>query len=141
MKYHFKIKKEKNGYWASCIELDGCQTQANTLEELHTNMKEALDTYLDEPPTSSTEFPLPKESVKGHNVLEIECDVQIAFAMLVRQARLKYKLTQKKAAEKLGYKNIFTYQKLENAKTANPTLTTIKKIKEAFPRLNLKVVF
>ena len=33
MEYHFKIHKEKNGYWAECIELSGCNTQGDTLEE------------------------------------------------------------------------------------------------------------
>ena len=141
MKYHFKIKKEKTGYSASCIELNGCRTQANTLEELQENMREALDAYLDEPATSKEILPIPNEKIKGRNIKGVECDVCIAFALLVRQARLKHNLTQRNVAKKLGYKNVFAYQKLENTKTANPTLTTIKKIKDVFPRLNLKIVF
>ncbi len=141
MKYHFKIKKEKSGFSASCIELIGCRTEADTREELLKNMQEALNLYLDEPATSHEVFPLPKERIRGRTIIEVECDVRIAFALLMRQARLKEQLTQRKAAEKLGYANVFAYQKLENGETANPTLTTIKKIKEVLPKLNLKFVF
>ena len=34
MKYHFKIHKEKGGFWAECLELVGCSTQADTKDEL-----------------------------------------------------------------------------------------------------------
>lgn len=49
LKYHFKIHKEDEGYWAECIELNGCVTQGDTLEELHHNIREALQVYLQEP--------------------------------------------------------------------------------------------
>ena len=52
MKYHFRLKKEKKGYTAFCIELKGCQTQGDTKSELEKNMREALDLYLDEPANS-----------------------------------------------------------------------------------------
>ena len=44
----FKIHKEDNGYWAECIGLEGCDTQADTLEELNSNIKEALSLYWEE---------------------------------------------------------------------------------------------
>ncbi len=47
MKYHFRIHEE-NGFWAECIELSGCFTQADTIEELYDNMYEALKLYLEE---------------------------------------------------------------------------------------------
>ncbi len=54
MKYHFQIHKENKGFWAECIELKGCVTQGDTLEELCDNIEEALTLYLEEPdcPTS-----------------------------------------------------------------------------------------
>ena len=52
MKYHFKIHKEKNLYWAECIELKGCVTQGKTLVELKKNMAEALNLYIEEPENS-----------------------------------------------------------------------------------------
>jgi antitoxin HicB len=52
MTYSFKIYKEKNGYWAQCIELPGCVTQGKTLKELKKNMHEALSLYISEPSDS-----------------------------------------------------------------------------------------
>jgi len=42
MLYHFKIQKESNGYWAECLELKGCQTEADTLSELQSNNRKIL---------------------------------------------------------------------------------------------------
>jgi antitoxin HicB len=42
MKYHFKIHKEGKGFWAECIELSGCFTEADSKEELRKNMHEIL---------------------------------------------------------------------------------------------------
>jgi predicted RNase H-like HicB family nuclease len=41
------IEKDENGYYAYCPELDGCQTQGDSLEETINNMKEAIELYLD----------------------------------------------------------------------------------------------
>ena len=42
MVYHFKIHTEDSGFWAECLELDGCSTEGDTLEELAANAEEAL---------------------------------------------------------------------------------------------------
>lgn len=34
MNYNLKIHSEDNRYWAECIELKGCNTQGDSLEEL-----------------------------------------------------------------------------------------------------------
>ena len=60
MKYHFKVHKEKEGFWAECIELQGCVTQGDTKEELEANMKEALNLYLEENEDFEYLAPLPK---------------------------------------------------------------------------------
>ena len=74
MHYHFKVNKETNGYWAQCIELDGCITQADTLDELKANMEEVLNLYLDEPNTSDMIFSLPNqtEGQDYQNILDLE---------------------------------------------------------------------
>lgn len=41
------IEKDEHGYYAYCPELDGCQTQGESLEEVMGNMKEALALYLE----------------------------------------------------------------------------------------------
>lgn len=141
MKYHFKIHKEGKGYWAHCIEFNGCFTQGDSHQELLYNMSEALNLYLDEPMDSQVIFPLPDKKLRGRNIVEIKVEVKIAFCMLLRRLRLKHHLTQKEAAKKMGLKNIFSYQRLESSKTANPAITTLAKIKEIFPSFGLDKIF
>ena len=69
MHYHFKLYKEQVGYWAQCIELSGCQSQGNTLEELKINLEEALSLYLNEPGSSNVIFPLPDQTIAGNDPL------------------------------------------------------------------------
>jgi antitoxin HicB len=140
MKYHFKIHRDKDGLWAQCIELPGCSTQADSHTKLLENMQEALDLYLQEPDSSSLVIPLPKPSAKGKGVVAVPVNPPIAFALLLRNARLKHQLTQKQAAQRLGMKNLYSYQRLESARTANPALNTIAKIKSIFPELRLDQV-
>jgi predicted RNase H-like HicB family nuclease len=41
------IEKDEYGYYAYCPELEGCQTQGDSLEETINNMKEAIELYLE----------------------------------------------------------------------------------------------
>jgi predicted RNase H-like HicB family nuclease/DNA-binding XRE family transcriptional regulator len=138
MVYHFKIHEELGKFWATCIELEGCNTQADTREELKRNMKEVLDLYLEEPIESEILFPLPKATISEKDMEDVEVDLQIAFAILLRHIRTNHNLTQKEVAEKLGMKNIYSYQRLE--KKSNPTLMLIKKLKSVFPELSVDYV-
>lgn len=140
MKYHFKVHEEKDGYWAECIELEGCATQAETREELTLNMAEALNLYLNEPADSKILFPMPASNVRGKNIVEISVEANVAFALLLRQTRLKHNYTQKKVSELLGMKNIYNYQRLENPKTSNPALSTLVKLKKVLPDLDIEKV-
>ncbi len=112
MRYHFKVHEEKKGYWAECIELKGCSTQANSKKELIENASEALNLYLDEPENSKIIFPNPLSSVKRKQIIEVPVDPKIAFAMALRQERVKNNLTQSQVAKKLGLKNAYSYQRL-----------------------------
>ncbi len=133
MFYHFKIHKEADGYWAECLELAGCQTQADSQDDLNTNMEEVLNLYLSEPQGSKLIFPMPlKKSPNGSNIVRVPVDPSVAFSYLMRKTRLQKKLTLKEMAKILNYKNINTYAKLERAKTANPELKTLAKIKHTF---------
>jgi len=137
MKYHFKVRKDRpNGFWGECLELKGCQTQGETEEELLFNMEEALNLYLDEPSDSKLIFPLPKEQ-KGRGIVAVPVQPRIAFAFLLRTARLKHHYTQRHTADLLGFKNISAYQKLEKSKTANPGLETLVKVKRVFPEIQI----
>ena len=136
MRYHFKIHKEKDGFWAECIELQGCLTEGNSKEELFENMQEALNAYLEEPDDSKYLAALPKKSIKlSHNVVEVPVDPSVAFAFSVRYQRIKHGLTQKEVADKLGMKKVFSYQRLE--RRCNPTLDLINKLVLLFPALSL----
>lgn len=93
MEYHFKIHKEAQGFWAQCIELNGCVTQANTKEQLLKNTSEALNLFLNESNDSKYIFPLPKKNLTGKDIIRVSLDPKIAFAQLLRMARHKRGLT------------------------------------------------
>ncbi len=140
MKYHFMLHKEHNGYWTECCELKGCMTQADTLEELYAACEEALNVYLEEPNDTKVIFPLPNKTLDGkQNVIEAAVHPEIALAVLLRHYRSNSNMTQKQAAEMLGMKNVYSYQRLE--KKSNPTLTIMKKIHSVFPEIKLDYLF
>lgn len=137
MKYHFKIHKEGEGLWAECIELSGCFTQADSRKELFENMQEALNLYIEEPKDSKKLASLPDDSITlSRNIVEVQLDPSIAFAFMVRYNRIKSGLTQQEAADKLGFENIYSYQRLENKK-CNPTLKVLSLLKKAFPNFSV----
>jgi predicted RNase H-like HicB family nuclease len=139
MKYHFKIHKEGDGYWAKGIELDTCYTQADSIEELRKNMQESLNLYLEEPASSKYLAPLPDPSIKlTKNVVEVEVDPYIAFSFLIRRCRILHGLTQQETATRMGFDRIYSYQRLETSK-CNPSLRIISKVKKVFPELSLDV--
>lgn len=141
MKYHFKIRKEGAGFWAQCIELAGCVTEADSMNELQKNMQEALNLYIEEPADSKELVPLPDDTIRiTRNIVEVALDPQVAFAFMVRHNRLKQGLTQHQAAKKMGFDKIYSYQRLEKAKGCNPSLKIISKIAKVFPNFSVDYV-
>ena len=137
MKYHFKVHKEGKYFWAQCIELEGCITQAKGMEELGCNMEEALNLYVQEPEDSKDLIALPDESIKkSKNVVEVALDPEIAFSFMVRYYRIKHGMTQREAAKEMGFDTIYSYQRLE-AKKCNPSLKILSKIKKIFPEFSI----
>ena len=140
MHYHFKIHKEGRGYWAQCVELVGCITQADTLKELKGNMEEALNLYIDEPSGSTFLAPLPERKLdRSKSLAQVSVDPEVAFAFMVRRYRIQSKMTQKQAAKKLGMTNLYSYQRLE--RKCNATLAVIGKIKSLFPDFSVDYAF
>lgn len=137
MKYHYKIHKEGKGFWAECVEADGWVTQGANMAELQKNMREALNAVLDEPPESNWIPPMPDPSLKGRNIVEVPVEPRIALATMIRKERLEHKFSQRMAAEKMGFKNVIQYQRLESGKTMNPELGTLIKLKRVFPGLSV----
>jgi len=136
MRYHFKIHKEKSGFWAECLEIPSCVTQGDSKEELFSNMQEAINICLEEPQESKYLAPLPNEKIElSSSVVEVSVDPAIALAFNIRYNRIKQGLTQKEAAKHLGMKNLFSYQRLE--KRCNATFSLIVKLMELFPKLSL----
>lgn len=141
MKYHFKVHQEKKSYWAECIELKGCLSQGDTKEELMQNLKEALELYLSEPDSSSIIFPEPMKLKKQKSIVEIHIDPSIAFAIQLKQIRLKRRLTQKAMMDILKIKHLSNYQRLENPNKANPELRTLVELKSYLPELSIEAIF
>lgn len=139
MEYSFKIHKEKKGYWAEGVELGGCRAQAETLEDLKTSLQEALNLYLSESDESLIEFPMPQKSM-GKNIILIEVDPGVALSVLIRQARLRRKLTQKQMMAVMGIKTLSNYQRLENPKKSNPEFKTLIQIQKAIPELKVDMI-
>ena len=137
MTYHFRIHDE-NGLWAECVELEGCVTQGQDRVELEKNMHEALNLYLEEPEFSTVVFPAPAFKPSEANVVAVEVDPAVAFSLQLRQLRLRHNMTQREAAERLGMRNLYSYQRLE--RRSNPSLLTIKKVKNLFPDFSLDLV-
>lgn len=137
MIYHFKVHKEKKGFWAQCLELPGCMTQGDTMKELQKNMEDALNLFLEEPSDSSELAALPDNTIKvTKNVVKVAVDPFVAFAFLVRYCRIKHGLTQQQAAKKMGFDTLYSYQRLE-AKKCNPSLKMIARVKKVFPEFSV----
>lgn len=141
MKYHFKVHREKKGFWAQCIELDGTITQGDSKQELLYNMKEALDLTLSEPENSKVIFAEPNKALKGRNIVAVQVSPSVAFALELRQARLKRRLTQKAMMELLGIRNLSNYQRLEDPDRANPELKTLFELQGKLPELSVVRIF
>ena len=66
------IEKDDYGYYAYCPELEGCQTQGDSLEEVLANIKEAIELYLE------TLQPEEKTACLSREILTTSLEVQVA---------------------------------------------------------------
>jgi len=55
------IEKDEHGYYAYCPELEGCQTQGDSLGEVLDNIKEAAELYLETMPEDEIKTCLSRE--------------------------------------------------------------------------------
>lgn len=46
-KLNIIIEEDEDGFYAYCPELKGCQSHGDTLEEIQTNITEAVELYLE----------------------------------------------------------------------------------------------
>lgn len=66
------IEKDEHGYYAYAPELEGCQTQGDTFEEVMSNIKEAIELYLET--LSSDEM----KEILSREILNTTLEVQVA---------------------------------------------------------------
>jgi predicted RNase H-like HicB family nuclease len=66
------IEKDDAGYYAYCPELDGCQTQGDTLEEVLANIREAVSLYLETLPEDE------RSSCLSREILTSSLEVDVA---------------------------------------------------------------
>ncbi|GAX40957.1 hypothetical protein NIES4075_19240 [Tolypothrix sp. NIES-4075] len=66
------IEKDEYGYYASCPELPGCQSQGDSLEEVRENIKEAVELYLET--LSESE----KQALLNKEIITMTLEVQVA---------------------------------------------------------------
>lgn len=141
MEYHFKLhREEEGGLWAECIELKGCLSDGESIDELKNRLADALNLYLNEPEGSNMIFPLPDKSLDDNGeLIRIPVKPNIAFALLVRQYRISHRMTLDQAQKKVGLKNRNSYVRLESA--GNPTMDTIALVIQAFPEIDINECF
>lgn len=146
MTYQFAVREEEHGYSAWCLDLQGCRTQADSINELERNAAEALDLYLDETPDSRVLPPLPNAAALptdgGANTdaaaawfMDVPVAPGRALALLLKHHRAAHRLSQADMAARLGMKNVYSYQRLE--RKANPRLSTLTRLKRTVPSLSL----
>lgn len=70
-KVNVVIEKDEYGYYAYCPELEGCQTQGNSLEDILNNIREAIELYLETLPEDEIRTFLSKE------ILTTSLEVQV----------------------------------------------------------------
>ncbi len=60
--YRFSVvvEKDKDGYFASCPELQGCYTQGDTYEEALANIKDAIKLHVEDRIEDDEEIPQPE---------------------------------------------------------------------------------
>lgn len=66
------IEKDSHGYYAYSPELEGCQTQGDSLDEVMTNIKEAAELYIE------TLSPEERDSYLSKEILSATLEVKVA---------------------------------------------------------------
>jgi len=67
------IEKDEFGYYAFCPELEGCQTQGESLDEVLANIKEAIEIYLETLPDEEKAACLSKEILTTSLEVQVGC--------------------------------------------------------------------
>jgi antitoxin HicB len=109
---------------------NGILTDGDTLDHAKEMACEAVSGIIAVNLKHNVPFSIPAP-IEGDGIYDIEIEPSLAFALWLRNARIARDMTLQDAAEKMGVK-YQVYQKLENPRTANPTLKTMKKLEQVF---------
>ena len=66
------IEKDEHGYYAYAPELEGCQTQGDTVEEVIANIQEAVELYLE------TLSEAERQEISSKQILTTSVEVNVA---------------------------------------------------------------
>lgn len=133
MRYHFEVTRDEDGiYLGECIELDSCISEGSSIEELISNLTEALEGVLRVNFGTNFAHSLPDESLDTNSeLLQIEVSEDIAFSVQLRNYRIKKNYTQNHMKDLLHMRSRNSYVKLESQ--GNPTIKTLGKLLKVFP--------
>lgn len=127
MKYFAHITKQNSSsYLVEFPELKGCLSHGKSLKQAKKNAYEALNGWLASCCDRHLNIPEPKIK-RNKNYYPIDVDLKVNFAITLKRARKKRKLSQSQIAKQLGMTQQ-AYSKFENPFKANPSLSTLKKI-------------
>ncbi len=133
----FVYDEEEKAYNVRFPDLPGCFTYGETIDEAKAMAKEALTGFLQSVDARKLRMPDPSR-LKGDEVIYIEPETPVAFAIWLRKQREALGLSQSDVAKKLGIK-YQTYQRIENPSKTNPTLKTIMRVEKVFNQKLVKV--
>jgi predicted RNase H-like HicB family nuclease/DNA-binding XRE family transcriptional regulator len=132
MRYPAIVTREGKYYLAEFPDLPGCQSFAESMEDLAREARDALTVRLrtdladgEAPAPPSTRLRLPK----GAKLLTVAVPAKLAVPLAIRRARQGADLSQAELARKLGVSQQQA-AKLEQP-DANPTIDTLAKVAEA----------
>lgn len=121
---------EDKSYLVEFIDLPGCITEGDTLEEAASNGREALTGFLAS--LFERNLPIPEPStVRKKNIHLIEPEPDVAVPVILRRLRESSKLTQSDVARVLGI-SYQAYQRLEKPGKSNPTMKTLERLARVF---------
>ena len=133
----FVYDEEEKAYNVRFPDLPGCFTYGETIDEAKAMAKEALTGFLQSVDARKLRLPDPSR-LKGDEVIYIEPETPVAFAIWLRKQREALGLSQSDVAKKLGIK-YQTYQRIESPSKTNPTLKTIMRVEKVFNQKLVKV--
>jgi predicted RNase H-like HicB family nuclease/DNA-binding XRE family transcriptional regulator len=129
MHYTARITREGRNWLAEFIDAPGCQTFADSQDELRAAALEALEGWLEAYLIDREAPPRPRKIRARPGVWFVEVETALAVAVQLRWARQEAKLTQAQLARR-AHVSQQQIAKLERP-GSNPTLDTLAKVARA----------